>query len=152
MKIEDILHDNRQRLVRMARQYGGEDWQDLLQEIRLALWKSLERFSGKCSLNTWVYRVALNTALSHARKHRPEMTGIEALSDLDVQTLSRDPVRMLEAFLRSLDDVNRAVLLMDLEGLSRQEIADVLGLSPGAVAVRMTRLKKRFDEEFVEYN
>ncbi len=149
MDIENILHDNRGRLVRIARQYGGTDWQDLLQEIRLALWKNLDSFSARSHIDTWVYRVALNTALSHARKRRPEVTGAE-LSGLRVETLARDPARMLESFLRSLNPVNRAVLLMDLEGLSRREIGEVLGLSPGAVAVWMARLKQRFDNDYVE--
>ena len=150
MDIESILHDNRGRLVRIARQYGGGDWQDLLQEIRLVLWRSRDRFSGRSSLDTWVYRVALNTALSHARKRRPEVTGTEVPEASRVETSPRDPMRVLESFLRSLDPVNRAVLLMDLEGLSRHEIGDVLGLSPGAVAVRRTRLKKRFADDYVE--
>lgn len=150
MDIESILHENNGRLVRIARQYGGRDWQDLLQEIRLALWQSLDRFGGRASVDTWVYRVALNTALSHARKRRREVTGTDAPDSLHAARWTRDPLKVLDAFLHSLDPVNRAVLLMDLEGLSRHEIGDVLGLSAGAVAVRMTRLKQRFDHDFVE--
>lgn len=150
MDLESILHDNRGRLSRIARQYGGRNWQDLLQDIRLALWRGLDGFEGRSHVDTWVYRVALNTALSHARKRRPEVTGTVVPDSLQVQPSARDPERVLDSFLHSLDPVNRAVLLMDLEGLSRHEIGEVLGLSPGAVAVRMTRLKQRFDDDFVE--
>lgn len=150
MQLEDILRIHRGRLARVARQYGGADWQDLLQEIRLALWTSFESFEGRSSVGTWVYRVALNTALSHARKRRPEITGTAVPESLHAETSSRDPMQILDAFVRSLDPVNRAVLLMDLDGLSRQEIGEVLGLSPGAVAVRKTRLKQRFEDDFVE--
>ncbi|MDA8019341.1 MAG: sigma-70 family RNA polymerase sigma factor [Thermoanaerobaculia bacterium] len=150
MDLENILQDHRGRLARIARQYGGGDWQDLLQEIRLALWKSGGSFEGRASIDTWVYRVALNTALSHVRKKRPEITGTEVPETLCSSSSARDPIRVLETFLRSLGTVNRAVLLMDLEGLTRHEIGEVLGLSPGAVAVRMTRLKQRFDQDYVE--
>ncbi|MEM8963449.1 MAG: sigma-70 family RNA polymerase sigma factor [Acidobacteriota bacterium] len=150
MDIEEILRDNHGRLARIARQYGGAEWRDLLQAIHLALWRSFESFASRSSVETWVYRVAINTALSHQRKKRPETTGIDNLESLHAASSARDPMRILEAFLRSLDPVNRAVLMMDLDGMSRYEIAEVLGLSPGAVAVRMTRLKKRFEDDYVE--
>ena len=61
-----------------------------------------------------------------------------------------DPMALLESFLHELDTVNHAVLLLDLEGLHREEIGEVLGLSPGAVAVRLTRLKDRFTKHYLE--
>lgn len=147
--LEQVISDNEARLARIARQYAGpNDWQDLLQEIAVALWKGLPGFEGRSSLSTWVFRVAVNTALQYVRKRRPasEALAHEPAGSTDVE----DPVALLETFLGRLDPVNRAVLLLDLEGLSREEIAEVIGISPGAVAVRMTRLKHRFNEEFVE--
>lgn len=147
--LEQVIRDNRARLARIARQYAGpNDWQDLLQEITVALWKGLPGFAARSSLSTWVFRVALNTALQFVRKRRvaTEELAHEPVGSTDVG----DHMALLEAFLSGLDPVNRAVLLMDLEGLSREEIAEVLGISPGAVAVRMTRLKQRFNDEFVE--
>lgn len=147
--LDQVLANNREPLIRIARQYAGaNDWQDLLQEITLNLWRGLESFDGRAKLSTWVYRVAINTALQHVRKRRPDT---EPLSDEPVSAHGMDDaLHILEDFLASLDPVNRAVLLMDLDGLSREDAAEVLGLSEGAVAVRMTRLKARFSEQFLE--
>ena len=146
---KQVISEHQPQLLRIARHYGGpNDWQDLLQEISISLWKGLPGFEGRARLSTWIYRVAVNTALQHVRKRsiptEPLMVEPAASTDVD------DPMALLERFLASLDPVNRAVLLLDLEGLPREEIADVLGISAGAVAVRMTRLKQRFSEQFVE--
>ncbi|MGY6555222.1 MAG: RNA polymerase sigma factor [Wenzhouxiangella sp.] len=148
-QFQQVLNENEARLVRIARQYAGpNDWQDLLQEIAIALWKGLPSFAGRSSLSTWIYRVAVNTALQHVRK-RPVATEALATEPMDSTDVD-DPMALLERFLASLDPVNKALLLMDLEGLSRADIAEVLGISEGAVAVRMTRLKQHFSETFVE--
>ncbi len=146
---KQVISEHQPQLVRIARHYAGpNDWQDLLQEISISLWKGLPGFEGRASLSTWIYRVAVNTALQHVRKRSipTEPLMVEPVASTDVD----DPMALLERFLASLDPVNRAVLLLDLEGLPREEIADVLGISAGAVAVRMTRLKQRFSEQFVE--
>ncbi|MEO0576457.1 MAG: RNA polymerase sigma factor [Pseudomonadota bacterium] len=146
---EQILESNRARLVRVARQYAGpNDWQDLLQDMTLKIWQGLDSFDGRADLGTWIFRVALNTALAFARKRKIQTTPVTD-SDLGSKH-GGDPLHVLEAFLQSLDPMNRAMLLMELEGLSREEIADVLGVSSGAINVRMTRLKARFTEQFVE--
>jgi len=147
--LEKVIRDNEGRLARIARQYAGpNDWQDLLQEIALALWRGLPGFEGRSSLSTWVFRVAVNTSLQYVRKRPP------ASEELPTEPLGStgldDPVALLGGFLSRLDPVNRAVVLLDLEGLSREQVAEVLGISPGAVAVRMTRLKQRFNDEIVE--
>jgi RNA polymerase sigma-70 factor (ECF subfamily) len=147
--LENVIRDNEPRLRRIARQYApGSECDDLLQEIRLALWQGLSSFEGRSSLSTWVFRVAVNTALQFVRKRRVATTPlvVEPTGSTDID----DPLALLELFLRELDEVNRAVLLLDLEGLHREEIAEVLGLSSGAVAVRMTRLRQRFNEDYVE--
>ncbi len=144
-----VIDAHRDQLVRIARQYGGpNDWQDLLQETALAIWRGLPQFEQRSKLSTWVYRIAVNCGLQHARKRRPAQTGLdrEPAGAIEVG----DPMTVLETFLAELDPVNRAVLLLDLEGLSRDEVGDVLGMTPGAVAVRMTRLKARFNERFLQ--
>lgn len=146
---KQVISEHQPQLLRIARHYGGpNDWQDLLQEISISLWKGLPGFEGRARLSTWIYRVAVNTALQHVRKRSipTEPLMVEPVASTDVD----DPMALLERFLASLDPVNRAVLLLDLEGLPREEIADVLGISAGTVAVRMTRLKQRFSEQFVE--
>lgn len=149
LDLDNILADNQARLRRISKQYAGpNDWQDLMQEIALNLWRGLAGFDGRAQLSTWVYRVAVNTALQYVRKKRPTM--VELGPEPIGAACTGDPMAILDAFLSQLDPVNRALLLLDLEGVGREQIAEVLGLSTGAVAVRMTRLKARFSEQFVE--
>lgn len=149
LDFERILEEHRDRLVRIARQYARtDDWQDLYQDMATNIWRGLPGFDGRAALSTWVYRVAVNTALQHVRRREVAMSALP--EQLSGATGPGEPLAVLEAFLRSLDPVNRAVLLLDLEGVSRDEIAEVLGTSPGAIAVRMTRLRARFNDEFVE--
>ena len=146
-----MLADNQQALVRLARRYAGpDDWQDLLQDMRLQLWRSFGGFDGRSQLSTCVYRVALNTALSHLRKPRREHVPLDAVPERGGSGHAVDPMDVLDAFLATLEPVPRAVLVMDLEGMAREQIAEVLGLSPNAVAVRMTRLRQAFEQHFVE--
>ena len=144
-----VIEQHRDQLVRIARQYAGpNDWQDLLQETAVAIWRGLPAFEGRSKLSTWVYRVAVNCALQFVRKRVPP--SVELVDEPPGALAVGDPMALLDSFLARLDPVNRAVLMLDLEGLSREEIGEVLGLSSGAVAVRMTRLRARFNEHFLE--
>lgn len=145
-----VLDDNQGRLERLARQYADPaDWQDLLQDIHVQLWLSLDTFDGRAQLSTWVYRVALNTAISHRRKGRlPRVR--EAGDDTGDSGAAHDEMEVLRDFLASLGSIDRALLMMDLEGIARDQIGEVLGLSMGAVAVRMTRLKQHFSQRYLE--
>lgn len=148
-ELEQLVEANRARLVRIARQYAaGDDWQDLLQEILLRVWKGLPGFKGHSGINTWLYRVAINTSLEFVRKR--QLPTVQLDDDIPLVADDGDPLAVLDRFLKSLDPINRALLLMDLEGLSRDEICDVLGMTAGAVAVRMTRMKAQFADKFVE--
>lgn len=146
-----MLRENHTALVRLARHYAGpEDWQDLLQEMHLQLWRSHDSFDGRAQRATWVYRVALNTALGHRRRPPPKHQPLESVAESADAGVPGDEMTVLEAFIATLDPVQRGVLLLDLEGLEREQIAEVLGLSPNAVAIRMTRLRQAFEAQFLE--
>lgn len=150
-EVAELLDRNRQRLARIARQYAGEAARpDLLQEMSIAIWQSLPKFRGDASIDTFVYRVALNTALTFRRGHQRRQVDQVDVASEPLAADADTPLSLLDHFLASLDPINRAVLLMDLEGLDRDTIANVLGFSAGAVAVRMTRLKQRFEDEYLE--
>lgn len=150
---ESLLRANQARLVRIARHYAGQtDWPDLLQEISLQLWRSHDGFDGRSDPATWVYRIALNTAISWRRRagSGPVTSQLAEHHEPVGHTGPGDELALLDEFLATLDPVNRAVLMLDLDGLGREQIADVLGLTPGAVAVRMTRLRQIFEQRYVE--
>ena len=139
-------------IERLARSYELDEHkrQDLLQNIHLNLWRSLERFHGQCSLRTWVYRVAHNVAATHVmderrRRSRP----LVGLDDLDARDVGIEPdadrwvlVSRLMALLQRLRPLDRELVVLYLEGLSAAEIGEVVGVSAGNVATRINRVKK----------
>ncbi len=129
------------------------DRDDLFQEILAAIWKALPAFRGDASERTWVYRIAHNTAISASmRRHRRREDSL----DLGLAQASRETPeslfaeseqrRLLFAAIRALEDMDIQVVLLYLEELSNREIADVVGLSEGAVGARLTRLRSRLKE------
>jgi RNA polymerase sigma-70 factor, ECF subfamily len=139
-------------VFKVARTFARSDTDrdDLVQEILLQLWRSLPRFEGKAKESTWVYRVALHTALAWHRsenKHRAEQTPLLPLEELpepdDLATRERDElVARLYAAIRRLPKVDAALVLLYLDGLSYREMADVLGLSESNVGVKLNRVRK----------
>jgi RNA polymerase sigma-70 factor (ECF subfamily) len=147
------------RLAAACERDGGLQ-QDLLQDIHVAIWRSFATFRNQCSLRTWVYRVAHNTAASFARRHRKfRRAHLVSLEQLDEQqwTERRRPqedspvehlhdeaaaAERLRELIRQLKPIDRDVILLYLEGEDAASIGEVLGLSPGNVAQKVHRTKK----------
>jgi len=141
-------------LARLARAHEADRalQQDLLQEIHLALWRSLPAFNHHCSLKTWVYRVAHNAASTYVlRARRRRSSQLVALDDIviadepvDVDA-AIDEARALarvSQLIRRLKPIDREVIILHLEGLSREEIAEIAGLSLSNVAIKIHRIKQ----------
>ena len=149
-------------LERLARAYEAnpEVRRDLLQEIHIALWRSFEGFDGRCSLRTWVYRVAHNTAISHVilqrRKNSQTLVGLEELEgvpDLREGERAADQRHALERLwelVQSLKPLDRQVILSYLEGLDAASIGEITGISPGNVATKIHRIKNILARRFQE--
>ena len=132
---------------------------DLLQDMHVAPWRSLSRFDGRCSLSTWVYRVAHNTAASHVDRELRRNTGAVALDDAgdlpDAGSLTQiversDALDRLNVWIRGLKTADRQIMTLYLEDLPASDIAEIAGLSPGAVATRISRLKHQLSKDFQE--
>jgi RNA polymerase sigma-70 factor (ECF subfamily) len=146
-------------LDRLARAYEAdpEKRRDLLQEIHLALWKSFAGFDGRCSLRTWVYRVAHNSAVSHIRQHRGNALVLVSLEELEATPdpgegpaamHQRHSLERLLALIQQLKPLDRQVILSYLEGLEAASIAEVTGISPGNVATKIHRIKNILAKRF----
>ena len=130
------------------------DRDDLVQEILLQLWRSLPRFEGKAKESTWIYRVALNTALAwHRNEHKrnAKQTPLPAVEELpqpdDPIARERDElVAKLYAAIRRLPKVDAALVLLYLDDLSYREMAEVLGISESNVGVKLNRARKELAE------
>jgi len=147
--------DALRRIARFHAGSGGEE-DDLHQEILLQVWRSLPSFRGESAPGTWLYRVALNTALTWRRRTRRGDAKAALLDPARDDRASaaadyhRADADILADFLGSLRGPDRSVLLLYMEGLSHREIADVTGLGESAVGVRIHRMKRAFTERYVE--
>lgn len=156
-RFQALLRDNLGRLRRIARSYApdGED-EDLLQEMLMQIWRSLPKFDGRAQVSTWVYRIALNTAMGSLRKRyaRPASHAMapEQLLPLTPASVGdpTDPGELLDRFLAQLNPMDRAVLMLTLDDLSYAQIAEITGLNRNAVGIRLNRIRKRFNEDYVE--
>ncbi len=147
---ESLIARNKGRLLAIARAYGDAELDDLLQEILMQVWRSMDHFENRASQDTWCYRIALNTAFSWLRSHQRRNNRLNVVSNetdsVPGATQVDDSVILLERFMRELNPVDRAVLLMFLENLSEESIAETLGSSIGAIRVRLHRIKSRLTD------
>lgn len=153
----EAIRENRGRLRRICRAYSGsrDEERDLYQEILLEAWRSLPSFHGDASLDTWLYRVALNTALA---RDRTRATRREATLPEDDPVMGSDPPRpdermaerkrleRLYGAIDRLDATDRALVLMYLEERSYAEMAEVLGISANYVGVKLHRIRAKLAE------
>ncbi len=151
------LHEHQRVVRRISAVYanGHQEREDLFQEIVMQLWRSYASFREESSFATWAYRVALNTALFSRRKAsaRPSATALAAEGP-DAPTVPTGPdptetkegVQLLYGCIHELRELDRAIVLLHLEGTAHAEIAEITGLAVGNVAVRILRIKKRLRE------
>jgi RNA polymerase sigma-70 factor, ECF subfamily len=140
-------------LERLARGYEHDPAvrADLLQDIHLALWRSLAGFDGRCSLRTWVYRVAHNTATTFVvrqqRQRRLVLVGLE-----EIESMAAPPadggLDILLGLIQKLKPLDRQVILSYLEGLDAASISDITGLSPSNIATKIHRIKNVLAMQF----
>jgi RNA polymerase sigma factor (sigma-70 family) len=150
-------------LERLARGYEADPnlRSDLLQEIHLALWRSLAGFDGRCSMRTWVYRVAHNAASSYvAQRRRTRAANVTNLEEVVDTFATENPeqvasetqaIDQLAKLIQSLNPLDRQVILLYLEDLDAAGISEITGMSVGAITTRIHRIKtilaKRFQDE-----
>jgi RNA polymerase sigma-70 factor (ECF subfamily) len=131
---------------------------DLLQEIHVALWRSFAGFDGRCSLRTWVYRVAHNTAtslVSRARARTPALVGLEEVEarapgqeDWEQALDERRALARLTELVQRLKPLDRQIILLYLEGVDAAAIGEITGLSAGNVATKVHRIKRVLARSF----
>jgi RNA polymerase sigma-70 factor (ECF subfamily) len=149
-------------LERLARAYerDPDKRRDLLQEIHVALWRSFARFDGRCSIRTWVYRVAHNTATSKVLRPQTNAPSIVALDDSlesvaagasEEEALDRRrALERLYGLIRRLTPLDRQIMLLYLEQLDATSIAEITGLSAANVATKVRRIKQLLIQRFHE--
>jgi RNA polymerase sigma-70 factor (ECF subfamily) len=145
----DWLATHQGILFKVVRAYAFEhaDRQDLFQEIVVHVWRSVDAFRGESSVPTWIYRVALNTAIAWTRKEHRHQRGKQPLESVGPWLTTGPPggpdsrVEWLYAQIAQLKDVDRSVALLMLDGFSYKEIAAIVGITESNVGVKINRIK-----------
>ena len=125
------------------------DRQDLFQEIVIQLWRSYPGFRGESRFSTWLYRIALNTAISGLRKQRRLIATVDpdrlptGLQDIQYGTEKEEQIHLLYSAIGKLTEVERALTMLYLEDKSYQEMEEILGISQNNLRVKMNRIKDK---------
>ena len=138
-------------LTRLAASYarGSDDRDDLFQDIAVAIWQALPRFRGECSERTFLFRIAHNRGIAHIARRRPP--ALESGEDLELRDDRPDPEQSLSAEQQRQRLLNavlklpvgyRQVVTLALEGMSYQEIGDILGIAESNAGARLTRARQ----------
>jgi RNA polymerase sigma-70 factor (ECF subfamily) len=148
-------------LDRVAAGYeaDAERRHDLRQEIHLQLWRSFAVFDGRCSLKTWTFRVAHNTAVSYVNRERRKNAGLVSLEEAERTAIAEDrrpdidqqrALQQLSVFIRQLKPLDRQIMISYLEEMDAAAIAEITGLSPANVGMKIHRIKNILSSRFHE--
>jgi RNA polymerase sigma factor (sigma-70 family) len=156
-KFISVIKDNQNLIYKICYSYcsNPENREDLQQEILMQLWSSFSKFDGRVKISTWIYRIALNTAITYYRndhKHNDKKVTIDAsvisLSNFEYIPEQEENLAMLYQFIGNLHEMDRALILLYLDNNKYKDIAEILGISETNVATKINRIKKILREQF----
>ncbi|WP_127137490.1 RNA polymerase sigma factor [Flagellimonas oceanensis] len=147
------LEENQDKLYRICSiySYSHEDAKDLFQEVLVHIWKSMNSFKGNSSISTWMYRIALNVCLRFKSKYTKNQKRFIRLDSMTIANLGsevnngidNEKLLALRKCVKSLNEGDKAIVALYLEGLAYREISDILGLSENHIAVKIKRIKSK---------
>jgi RNA polymerase sigma-70 factor (ECF subfamily) len=146
-----LVHEHRALLHKVCNLYcsSEQDRQDLFQEIVIQLWRSYPRFRGEAKFSTWLYRIALNTAISDLRrqKRRPRPVDTDnipaGLQDIQYEKEREQQFQQLYTAIAQLSEVEKALVMLYLEDKSYEEMEEILGINQNNLRVKMNRIKEK---------
>jgi RNA polymerase sigma-70 factor (ECF subfamily) len=147
-----VFEENTGIIIKISRAFtkNPPDREDLINDIALELWKSFEKFKGDSKISTWIYRVALNTAINYKRKRKNDFL-FTSLNDFRKEEITpwliekedSDESEVLYQCIDQLNEINKAIVLLYLDGNSHAEISEIMGISKTNVATRISRIKEQ---------
>ncbi len=151
-----IIKQNEGVIYKITRIYTNteDDQKDLYQEIVYQLWKSFDSFRGDAKVSTWMYRIALNTALYHSKREKKKGYKV-SLDNIVLQEENYDPVfedrlKLVYAKIKILNDLEKGIMVLFLEGKKHEEIALIMGISKTNVGTRISRIKEKLRTEITK--
>lgn len=154
--LEEWLKLHKGLLFKIVRAYTKTDHEDLFQEIVIQVWRSIPSFRQESSVTTWLYRIALNTAIKWTKKEK-KYAAAETLDNVQ-HLLQENSVQIDERLswlyeeIYKLDEIDRSVTLLLLEGFSYKEMSAILGISESNVGVKINRIKKQLISKSKNYD
>jgi RNA polymerase sigma factor (sigma-70 family) len=155
---ELIIEKNKGIIYKVANSYckDVDDRKDLVQEIIIELWKSFNRYDHSSKLSTWMYRVALNVAISfYRRDSKRKMVSTELSESLIAIIPENEPgetesqINQLQQFIAELKDIDRALMILYLEDKSQKEIGEIMGITETNVSTKIARIKEKLRTKFL---
>jgi RNA polymerase sigma-70 factor (ECF subfamily) len=147
----NIFEQNIGIIIKISRAYTkiAQDREDLINDIALELWKSFKSFSGNSKISTWIYRVALNTSMNYKRKKKNDSLFF-SFNDLKkddifpwlIEQDNSPEVEVLYQCINELNELNKAIILLYLDGNSHEEISEITGISKTNVGTKISRIKE----------
>lgn len=133
----------------------AEDRRDLQQEILIQLWNSLSKYDGRVKMSTWLYRVALNAAITFYRSGRKYKSNkqvldesIISLPDMNENVELNEQIAMLYQIIEQMNSLEKALILLYLDGNKYKDIAEIMGITETNVATKISRIKQQIKEKF----
>jgi len=147
----DMMREHQGIIHKVCRLYRDrpEDREDLFQEITYQLWKSFPGYRGESKPSTWMYRIALNTAIASYRKKGPALSYESVLPDYPDEEQSEELVirqEKLFSVLKQLNDSEKAIIALYLDEFSYRQIAEVIGTSENNIGVKLNRIKNKIQQ------
>lgn len=156
-----LLDEHRKILYKVAAAYarGEADRADLAQEIVGQLWRSFARYDERYRFSTWMYRIALNVAISFYRGESRRLRTVVPAEESILQVAAEEPdgsehderLQQLRAFIEQLGELDRAMIILYLDGHRHAAIAEILGMSESNVGTRIGRIKQRLRRDFANH-
>lgn len=149
-----IFNENKDHIYRICLGYliDKQDVDDLFQDVMVNIWRGLDSFRGDAKASTWVYRIAVNTSLIYNKKvkRKQQLINQQEMDEIADQTSENAETKMNLAVLRKsisgLKKQDRLIITLLLEGMSYQDIADIIGISINYVGVKINRIKKQLEK------
>lgn len=153
-----IIESNKGIIYKVANSYcrDAEDRKDLVQEIIVQLWNVFGQYNSQYKISTWMYRIALNVAISFYRKEsrrKDQQPMLESMLEIHEEAEEKETnILLLQQFINELKELDKALMLLYLEENSYKEMAEILGISESNVATKISRIKEKLKVQFSKTN
>lgn len=156
-KFVEIIKEHEGIIFKITSVYSvdKEDQKDLYQEIVYQLWKYFDSFRNESKFSTWMYRVALNTSITHSKKEKRKGNRVPIdhvlFNRIDQKdNLQEEQLSILYAHIKQLNTIEKGLILLYLEGKKYEEIATITGFTPSNVGTRLNRIKQKLKSQIIK--